>query len=75
MLICPTLAVSCASQAVTKTVIVSPPEILLREIPVPETVLKTNGDLLYHAMELTRIVEEHNADKRALQAFMESVQE
>lgn len=54
-----------------QTVMLQPPAALLREIPAPFAELETNLDLLNYALQLVNIVEQLNADKRALRGFYE----
>lgn len=73
--LCLTALTGCSTSSVVKveTVYLEPPAVLLRELEPPAPEIKTNLDLLNYAVELRYLVEELNADKRALKAYYESV--
>lgn len=54
-----------------ETVYVKPPAPLMRELIPPQAEISTNLDLLNYAIDLRYIIEELNADKRALKAYYE----
>lgn len=56
-----------------ETVYIEPPAVLLRELYPPTPEIKTNLDLLNYAVELKYIVDELNADKKALKRFYEAM--
>ena len=49
----------------------SPPVLLLQQVPEPKMRGKTNGDLLNWAIELREALRLANSDKRALQGWLE----
>lgn len=66
--------VSCStSQPIIQieTVYIKPPAALLRELPATYAEIATNLDLVNYALELRYIIEELNADKRALKTYYE----
>lgn len=75
-MLCLTLLSACSQTkpVQVQTVVVTPPAVLLREIPLPAVELETNLDLLNYALQLAGIVEQHNSDKRALRVFFEEIE-
>lgn len=74
MSLCLTVLLSCSSGTLIKTevVYVNPPEILLRQIQIPEPNINTNKDLLEYTIELQSIIKQLNNDKRAITDFIRS---
>lgn len=69
------LLAGCSTTSAVKveTVYLEPPAVLLRELEPPAPEIKTNLDLLNYAVELRDIVEQLNADKRALKAYYNKI--
>lgn len=62
----------CSSSVQTKTVLIVPPEVFLQEIPAPAADrVKTNADLVDLVLEMRGVIASHNADKKALRAWVE----
>lgn len=74
MSLCLILLISCSSETLIKTevIYINPPDVLLREIPVPEPDIKTNKDLLEYTIELQGIIKQLNNDKRSIINFIRS---
>lgn len=74
MSLCLITLLSCSNGTLVKTevIYVNPPEILLRQIPVPEPNINTNKDLLEYTIELQSIIKQLNNDKRAITDFIRS---
>lgn len=74
MSLCLTVLLSCSSGTLVKTevIYVNPPEILLRQIPVPEPNINTNKDLLEYTIELQSIIKQLNNDKQSITSFVRS---
>lgn len=74
MSLCLIVLLSCSSETLVKTdiVYISPPDILLREIPIPEPNINTNKDLLEYTIELQGIIKQLNNDKQSITKFIRS---
>lgn len=61
----------CSSSVQTKTVFIEPPAVFLQEYPVPAAdKIKTNADLVDLILEMRGALNSHNADKKALKAWI-----
>lgn len=65
---------SCSGGTTIKTevIYINPPDILLREIAIPEPNIYTNGDLLEYTIELQGIIKQLNNDKQSIAKFIRS---
>lgn len=65
---------SCSNETLIKTeiVYVTPPQVLLREIPIPEPYINNNKDLLEYTIELQVIIKQLNNDKKSITEFIRS---
>lgn len=74
MILSLTILLSCSRETLIKTevVYVNPPNILLREMPIPEPMINTNKDLLEYTIELQGIIKQLNNDKKSITEFVRS---